>query len=181
MRLHSRIAFLFGIFAFVSAAGLIASINNPGSEDQGLASAGRSLFDGSARLQNGGPPCITCHSISGLPFPNGGSLGPDLTGASALLGPEGMGLALQTLFFPTMNPIFADRLLTLLEQNQLKAFLEQAGKGAPPNDITPLVAALATGGFLILLGLAGGIWRNRLAYVRKAIVHGHGSEGGHAS
>src|SRR6185312_14386962 len=37
----------------------------------GEAKAGEALFIGRIRLANGGPPCISCHSVSGLPFPNG--------------------------------------------------------------------------------------------------------------
>jgi len=161
-----------------AAALLIAASSIPGAVDPVLAPAGQALFTGADQFQNGGPPCAACHSISGVPFPNGGSLGPDLTGASALLGPEGTSLALQTLFFPTMNPIFADRPLTLREQNQLKTFLEQAGKNAPPKDITPFIASMAAVGSLILLGVVGSIWRHRLKGVRKEMVHSSRSEGG---
>jgi mono/diheme cytochrome c family protein len=40
---------------------------------------GRELFVGSARFQNGGPPCMSCHSISGIGALGGGTLGPDLS------------------------------------------------------------------------------------------------------
>ncbi len=178
MRQHFRAACILCIFIPAAAALLIAATNSPVPVDQAPVSAGQALFTGAVRLQNGGPPCMACHSVSGAPFPNGGSLGPDLTGASALLGTEGIRLALQTLFFPTMNPIFTGRPLTIQEQNNLTAFLDQAGKGAPPKDLTPFIASTAVVGFLILLGLAGSIWRRRLKYVRRAIVHGSGSEGG---
>ncbi len=42
-------------------------------------STGEALFVGAIRLTNGGPPCRICHSVAGIPFPNGGTLGPDLT------------------------------------------------------------------------------------------------------
>ena len=181
MKQHFRAACILCIYIPAAAVSLIAATNSPGPGNQTPVLAGQALFTGAARFQNGGPPCMACHSVSGVPFPNGGSLGPDLTGASALLGTEGIRLALQTLFFPTMNPIFIGRPLTLQEQNNLTAFLDQAGKGAPPKDITPLIASTAVVGFLILLGLIGGVWRHRLKYVRRALVHGSGSEGGIAS
>jgi hypothetical protein len=50
------------------------------SAQVGDANAGEALFIGRIRLANGGLPCISCHSVSGLAFPNGGTMGPDLTG-----------------------------------------------------------------------------------------------------
>ena len=41
---------------------------------------GERLFMGSVPFQNGGPSCMSCHNVSGIPFPGGGILGPDLTG-----------------------------------------------------------------------------------------------------
>jgi mono/diheme cytochrome c family protein len=38
----------------------------PGNPD-----AGRNLFDGRVWFREGGPPCISCHNISQLPFPMG--------------------------------------------------------------------------------------------------------------
>src|SRR5512138_299683 len=56
----------------------------------GNPTTGKQLFSGERRFQNGGPACAACHSIAGLPFPNGGVIGPDLTGEYTKLGPEGM-------------------------------------------------------------------------------------------
>src|SRR3989337_709452 len=41
--------------------------------------AGRALFTGARRLENGGPACMSCHSVAGLGALGGGALGPDLT------------------------------------------------------------------------------------------------------
>ncbi len=181
MRQHFRAACIFCILANMSAALLVAATNAPQPDNQASANAGQALFAGTVRFQNSGPPCMACHSISGMPFPNGGSLGPDLTGASTLLGSEGIRLALQTLFFPTMNPIFSERPLTPQEQSQLQIFLEQAGKGVPPKSITPLIASVAVAVFLVLLGLAAIIWRSRLKSLRREVVSRSGSEGGLAT
>src|SRR5690348_11906856 len=56
--------------------------------------AGRALFVGDQPFTNGGPACIACHSVATLPFPHGGTVGPDLTHVSAKLGPEGLDYAL---------------------------------------------------------------------------------------
>ncbi len=47
----------------------------------GDAASGREYFVGGKRLKNGGPPCMSCHSISGIGALGGGTLGPDLTDA----------------------------------------------------------------------------------------------------
>src|SRR6476646_10160995 len=46
---------------------------------KGNADTGKELFTGVARFQNGGPPCMACHSTGGLGALGGGQLGPDLT------------------------------------------------------------------------------------------------------
>ncbi len=161
-----RKSFLLLVFALVHPA--FSQSGVPGS-----AQNGRALFTGVARFQNGGPPCASCHSASGLPFPNGGTLGPDLSQESAKLGP-GIDAALQTLFFPTMAPIFDDRPLTGTEQSDLKAFLEQAQSGPPPPNVTPILASVAVMGLLLLLVFTWGIWRNRLLSVRGALVRSAG-------
>jgi hypothetical protein len=132
--------------------------------------AGRALFAGDVRFQNGGPPCAACHATSGLPFPNGGSLGPDLSRAASRLGPEGIEVALQTLYFPTMRPIFDGRPLTIPEQRDVKAFLDQAqGRPLPPA-ILPVMAGIAFCGLLIFLALTWGIWRHRVRGIRRPLV-----------
>ena len=40
---------------------------------------GRQIFRGEQRLANGGPPCLSCHTVEGLGGLGGGRLGPDLT------------------------------------------------------------------------------------------------------
>ena len=43
---------------------------------QGNAETGKDLFTGVVRFQNGGPPCMACHSTGGIGALGGGSLGP---------------------------------------------------------------------------------------------------------
>ncbi len=131
---------------------------------------GRALFTGQARMQNGGPPCASCHSISGLGFPNGGALAPDLTGIYQTLGSEGTDAALQTLFFPTMMPIYDKRPLTPGEQKALKAFLAQAGTTPVGQRDTLVLAAAALVGFIVLLDVTWLTWRGRLRGVRAPLV-----------
>ncbi len=135
-----------------------------------LARNGNALFAGIRRFQNGGPPCAACHSASGLRFPNGGSLGPDLSRVTSKLGPEGVDVALQTLYFPTMRPIFDAHPLTVFEQRDLKTFFSQSQRGPMPPNILPVLVSTAVLGLLILLFLVGMVWRNRLRDVRESFV-----------
>ena len=137
----------------------------------GSGARGQLLFTGAIRFRNGGPACVSCHSIAGIPFPNGGTLGPDLTHAYRKLGPEGTQSAVQTLYFPVMTPIYSAHLLSSDEQADLLAFLEQADSQAAPEGNTEIMigASLVLAG--IFLGLTGLFWRDRVRSVRAALVH----------
>lgn len=142
----------------------------------GSASTGEQLFTGAIPLQKGGPPCVSCHDVARLPFPGGGTLGPDLTGASGKFG-AGMGAVLATLPFPTMKPIFGNRLLIPQEQQDLAAFLQKAGVQSLISR-TVEIALAAVGGLIILIILAWIIWQNRLVPVRRGLMERAGKIGG---
>jgi mono/diheme cytochrome c family protein len=135
----------------------------------GSAAIGERLFLGSVSFQKGGPPCFSCHDVSSLPFPGGGTLGPDLTGAFAKFGATGMNSVLGTLPFPTMRPIFAGRPLTPREQQDLEAFLQKAGMGALIGRTGPMVLSVL-GGLLLLVIATWILWKNRLVSIRRALV-----------
>ena len=155
--------------AFVCAA-LAAVSARAGQPPSSPEQYGRALFTGQARMQAGGPPCASCHSISGLGFPNGGALGPDLSGIYQTLGPDGTDAALQTLFFPTMMPIYDKRPLTPGEQKALKAFLAQAGTTPVGQRGTLVLAVAALVGFIVLLAITWLAWHGRLRGVRAPLV-----------
>jgi hypothetical protein len=131
---------------------------------------GRDLFVGRIQLHNGGPPCGACHAISSLGFPNGGLVGPDLSGAYQMLGPDGLDVTLQTLFFPTMVPLYDKRPLTPGEQQALKSFLQGATAGSSRQRDTLAIGALALGGFLLLIVTTWLASRRRLRAVRSHLV-----------
>jgi len=135
--------------------------------DPGL---GEALFTGRGRFSNGGPPCISCHSVTGVPFPNGGTMGPDLTNEYTKLGPEGMASALGTLFFVTMQPLYNNRPLTPAEQQNLAAFFRQTSQSQPRRGITVEFVLVSLAGCLGLFVLNGLIWKNRLRGVRQTLV-----------
>lgn len=125
---------------------------------------GRGLFDGTVRFSKGGPPCISCHNISRLPFPMGGTMGPDLTG----INPEFAAMEAPDVF-PTMMPLYSEAPLTPKEQEDLEAFVGIAGVEQSV-DVSAALVILAE----VLFGLAilavWFIWRNRIAMVRDSLV-----------
>jgi len=130
---------------------------------------GEMLFSGQTALAHGGPACIACHSVGGLPFPNGGTLGPDLTQATSRMGYEGIQSALKTLYFPAMVPLYQTRPLTPEEQQDVAAFLQHAqAAGAPV--ATGQVAAIAGVIFLLLVFIAWRAGRGRLRGVRRQLI-----------
>jgi|SRR5579875_390912 len=136
----------------------------------GSPAAGRDLFAGKVQFRNGGPPCASCHSIAGLPFPNGGTLGPDLTGVYHKLGPQGMQSAMKTLYFHVMTSIYDRHPLTVQERADLVAFFKEAATEPKPRLNTQVVALIAFVGFLVLLLITHFLWRDRLKSVRRRMV-----------
>ncbi len=139
--------------------------------------AGRQLFTGLTPFQKGGPACVSCHDVAILSFPGGGTLGPDLTGAAAKFGAAGLNSVLGTLSFPTMKPVFDGRPLTLQEQNDLGAFLQNAGMQSLISR-TMEVGLSALGGLLILVIAVWLLWQNRLGTVWRSLVERGKRSGG---
>ncbi len=131
--------------------------------------AGRQLFTGLTPFQKGGPACASCHDAAILSFPGGGTLGPYLTGAFAKFGDAGLKSILATFPYPTMKPVFDGRPLSLQEQDDLVAFLENAGAQSLISR-TVEVGLSALGGLLILVLAVWLHWQNRLGTVRRSLV-----------
>lgn len=132
--------------------------------------AGKDLFTGVIRFQNGGPACMACHSIAGIGALGGGALGPDLTPAYTKFGEAGLASVLVRTPFPTMNPIFSSRPLTAQEQANLRAFLQQAAVAKRPVEAVGQLAGLAAVGAGVLLVLTQLSWRRRLTEVRRPLT-----------
>jgi len=93
---------------------------------------GEYLFTGLVPLENGGTPCISCHSVERVGAIGGGALGPDLTHVYTRYGRQGLAASLGGLPFPSMQSIFATRQLTVTEQADLLAFFAEADQGGEP-------------------------------------------------
>jgi mono/diheme cytochrome c family protein len=137
---------------------------------QGSPQRGEQLFTGEVHFRNRGPACISCHTIAGLSFHDGGTLGPDLTHAYAKLGPRGTEAAMQTLYFGVMTPIYSEHPVVPQEQADLIALLMQS-EAKPQTkwstQILILIALLLGGVFVALTGF---LWRDRVRSVRRALV-----------
>lgn len=153
-----------------AAAQLPSSPDNSPAAPPGSATRGEQLFSGVIPFQTRGPACAACHSVAGLPFPNGGTLGPDLTRIYDRMGPMGMDVALRTLYFPAMSPLYADHPLSAAERADLAAFFAQAAKQPSARPVTPAVLGIAVIGGLLLLALTAFAWRDRLRGVRAKLL-----------
>ncbi len=137
----------------------------------GSSSHGELLFSGRIQFQNKGPACISCHSIGGISFPNGGTLGPDLTNAYTTLGPPGARAAIHTLYFGVMTPIYDQHPLIPEEQADLLAFLKQSETAKQPQWIAQTLILVALGFAGILFPITALVWKRRLRSVRWALVN----------
>jgi mono/diheme cytochrome c family protein len=130
---------------------------------QGNPEIGKELFTGVVRLQNGGPPCMACHSVGGIGALGGGQLGPDLTTLVARFGgAAAVDAWLSGMPTPTMKAVWSRYPMTTQERASVVAFLAQAGVSQRPAEAIWQLAGLAVLGVVILLAAAGLNWRNRL-------------------
>jgi len=139
---------------------------------QGNPEIGKDLFTGVVRFQNGGPPCMACHSTGGIGALGGGALGPDLTTIVARFG----GAAAVDAFVagtptPTMKAVWSQHPLTTQERASVVAFLAQAGLSQRPAEAIWQLAGLTVLGAVVLLAVAGFRWRKRLKFgVRRPMM-----------
>jgi mono/diheme cytochrome c family protein len=139
---------------------------------QGNPEIGKELFTGVVRFQNGGPPCMACHSAAGIGALGGGQLGPDLTTVAARFGgAAGVDAFVAGMPTPTMKAVWSKYPLTTEERASVVAFLAQAGVSQRPAEAIWQLAGLAALGVVILLAVAALNWRNRLRFgVRRPMV-----------
>jgi mono/diheme cytochrome c family protein len=144
----------------VVASGQVPGAVEPVALPSGSALAGQKLFRGETRLQNGGAPCLACHTVSGNGLLEGGSLGPDLTHVMQRYGEAGLAANLNQITFPTMLGPFQNRPLTPQEQADLIAYFAWSDTQAPVLRLSPLLIflAAASGGTLLLFALLLAFW-----------------------
>jgi mono/diheme cytochrome c family protein len=137
----------------------------------GDARKGEALFVGSIPFAKGGAPCLACHGIAGagLGLAAGASYGPDLTSLWGDYGPDGVASILESLPFPSMEPIFSNHPLTATERADLGAFFRLVNGRQPVLIQGTLVWQVAVG-VVLLLVLAAIFGRGRLLTVRRSLV-----------
>lgn len=145
--------------------GLVEYLKNPGSAAAAPTASGPmpagdpivgiKLFSGELGLANGGPSCISCHTVSGTGLFGGGALGPDLTHVITRLGEPSLSAALKTIAFPTMLGPFQNRPLSPKEQSDLVAFLRDADQTQPPVPVFAPGAITWRAILLLGIGLVG--------------------------
>jgi mono/diheme cytochrome c family protein len=153
---------------------------------------GQKLFAGTIPFQNGGPACMSCHTVNVVGALRGGTLGPNLTHVIDRYTEVGLKGVLPTLPYPTMQGIYQNKLLTEAEQAHLLAFFNAAnqsetgnGEQGTGNSSTEVASfqlsstwkfiLLGVGGFLLLALLSQITWRDRLTGVRQRLVEGQKS------
>jgi mono/diheme cytochrome c family protein len=161
---------------------VLAYLNDPSAASAGLPGGvaapqpvagnpdnGRDLFTNRVKLVNGGLACVDCHNIDAIGLLGGGAMGPDLTGAYAKYGDQGLAGALASIEFPTMKPLYADHPLTLGEQADLAAFIKSID-GQPRVNKEAWVLAASLAGFIGVMVIGVFYWRGRLRGVRRGLL-----------
>ena len=134
---------------------------------------GDQLFRGEQPLANGGPACVSCHTLGTIGGLGGGRLGPDLTQVfDRLGGRKGLGAWLSAPPTQTMQSVFRNRALQPEEILPLLAAIDEASKGGQPADKSSIAkfVLVGFGGMLVGLALLQLAWRGRFRSVRRTIV-----------
>lgn len=137
---------------------------------------GTKLFLGEQRLQNGGPACVSCHTLGTIGGLGGGRLGPDLTNVfDRLGGRQGLGAWLTNPPTPTMQAVFTGHALKPNEILPLMAVFDEANRGSQAAGTSSIVKFFGLGflGMLVGLALLQYAWRGRIRSVRRPIIRAH--------
>ncbi|MDP3908811.1 MAG: c-type cytochrome [Gemmatimonadales bacterium] len=156
-----------GVLAYIGSAGAAGPAPGlgvaPATEEQIL--LGRSLFQGTTRLTNGGPACTSCHDVTDAAITGGGVLARELTTAFSRLGGPGIRAIIADPPFPVMQRAYRDRALVPDEVTALVGFLGLVGAQQAlhqPRGFGPRLFAVGVGGSVVLLVLYSLMWRRRL-------------------
>jgi mono/diheme cytochrome c family protein len=134
--------------------------------------AGRAIFLGHQRLAKEGPPCISCHTLSGIRGLGGGRLGPDLTRVfERLEGRKNLAMWLTAPATATMQPVYKRHALAPEEILPLVALFESSVKTS--EDVSPASLTfflIGFGGAVLGLFVFDSAWKTRFRTVRRALV-----------
>lgn len=158
----------------VETGGISLAPGRPLSEASGEnIQAGRNLFEGNARLVNGGPTCNSCHNVKNDNVIAGGALAIDLTDAFTRLNEAGIKAILASPPFPAMKQAYHNSALTEEEVFDLTAFLQHVDSVRDSQKAINYGGRLfgfGLGGALVLMVLFGGVWtRSKRSSVNQKI------------
>jgi len=134
---------------------------------------GTEIFLGKRKLSQGGPPCVSCHTLGSIGGFGGGRLGPDLTQVYTRLGGrKSLGAWLSAPATTTMQSVFRNHSLQKEEILPLLAVFENSSRQSQPANSTSQIRFFlaAFAGAVLGLALMGWIWRGRFRTVRRALV-----------
>ena len=110
---------------------------------------GTQIFLGKRKLSQGGPPCVSCHTLGSIGGFGGGRLGPDLTLVYQRLGGrKSLGAWLSAPATPTMQSVFRNHSLQSSEILPLLAVFENSSRQSQPANTTSQIR-------FFLAGIAG--------------------------
>jgi mono/diheme cytochrome c family protein len=157
----TRLLLLAGIvIVSLSSQLCAAALGNP--------DRGKALYAGSTAFEKGGSPCIACHGITGFGNAGGANYGPELSSLYDNYGEEGVAAVLESLLFPSMEAIYAERPLTEEERLDLTAFFAQTSEQKVP-PAKPLAAPILMG-VVIVFAIVALMGLRRLKGVRQPLV-----------
>ena len=136
----------------------------------GDATRGKAYFVGNKRFENGGPQCMSCHSVAGIGALGGGNLGPDLTTSGFVQSDAAFASFMGAPSTTTMGAIWVNTPLTPQEQADLYVFLSKAVVAQREPSALLQIALLAIAGAAALIALAQIYWGKRLRGVRRPMI-----------
>jgi cytochrome c2 len=142
--------------------------------------AGNALFLGTTRLANGGPPCVSCHSVNGIGVLAGGKLGPDLNAVfERLNGRKGLATWLSAPATATMQSVYRNQPLDGEEILPLVAYFADKAVAPPESGqaATLIFTLLGLAGTAFSLVLFDATWKRRFRAVRRPLVYQGNVEG----
>lgn len=134
---------------------------------------GRELFLGRKPLMNGGPSCISCHSVTGVGGLGGGTLAPDLTTVfERYEGRKTLATWLTAPATPTMQSVYKKHPLDAEEVLPLVAYFQHTLQRSPEDPATARLnfVLIGLGGTILVLGFFDVVWSKRFRAVRRPLV-----------
>lgn len=134
---------------------------------------GENIFIGNLQLANGGPQCMSCHTVNGISQLGGGTLAPDLTTVfERYEGRKILSTWLSAPATPTMQSVFKKQPLESEEILSLVAYFQHTLQRNPEDASTVKLSFIffGIGGVIVFFGVFDLIWNKRFTSVRRVLV-----------